>query len=110
MNNFRITYVRKMILIYSLVRRMDIKMKSKLFFVGAVLVLLLAIGVTWTLAQIDGEIYSACVNNASGTIHMIQSGETCNNNEILYTWNNEGPEGPPGADDADGAPGTDGAD
>jgi hypothetical protein len=43
-------------------------------------------------------VIAACVNNSSGTIHVIvQAGETCAGNEIALTWNNVGPQGPPGA-------------
>ena len=79
-------------------------MKSKMFFVGGVLVLLMTIGVTWALAQSDGA-YFACVNNASGTIHMVNEGETCNNNEMLVEWNKIGP---PGLQGPQGDPGLQG--
>jgi hypothetical protein len=43
------------------------------------------------------RVIAACVNNSSGTIHIIvQAGETCASNEIALTWNNVGPQGPPG--------------
>ena len=72
-------------------------MKSKLFFIGGLLVLLLAIGVTWALAQSDEVMYYACVNNSSGTIHMLSSSDqTCANNEMRIEWNSVGPAGPQG--------------
>jgi formylglycine-generating enzyme required for sulfatase activity len=40
--------------------------------------------------------YYACVNNSSGTIHMIAPDEACSANEQLVTWNSEGPQGIPG--------------
>lgn len=67
-------------------------MKGKLFWIGGVVALLMAAGVTFAIAQ-DSQTYYACVNNASGTIHMIAEGETCNNNEILIMWNETGPQG-----------------
>jgi hypothetical protein len=40
---------------------------------------------------------SACVNNSSGTIHVIVTpGGTCSGNEITLVWNNIGPPGPVG--------------
>ena len=89
-------------------------MKSKVFFIGAVLILLLSMGFTWAVAQIEEVTYYACVNNASGTIHMVEAGETCNSNEELFVWNNEGhqgdtgpagPQGPQGETGPQGLPG-----
>lgn len=71
-------------------------MKTKFPIIIAVVAFILAIGVTLVLAQTEVVTYSACVNNASGTIHMIYGGETCNNNEMLVEWNNIGPPGPQG--------------
>jgi len=52
------------------------------------------------------SVIAACVNNSSGTIHVIvRAGETCSNNEIALTWNNVGPQGPPGATGPTGATG-----
>jgi hypothetical protein len=66
-----------------------------LVVVGVALALLVA-GAAWTLAQGGGVIYYACVNNSSGTIHMIGAGDTCGGNEQYITWNSEGPQGIPG--------------
>ncbi len=71
-------------------------MKAKLFWIGGVLVLLLAVGVTIALANDTELTYSACVNNSSGTIHMVDAGETCKDNEQKYEWNIVGPQGPKG--------------
>ena len=71
-------------------------MKTKSFLIGVLLVILLAVGFTWALAQTEPETYFACVNNSSGTIHMVNEGESCNNNEELYEWNKVGPQGPQG--------------
>jgi formylglycine-generating enzyme required for sulfatase activity len=66
-----------------------------LVVVGVVLAMLVA-GATWTLAQGGGLMYYACVNNSSGTIHMIGEQDPCGNNELRITWNSEGPQGIPG--------------
>ena len=71
-------------------------MKNKLFLIGAVVTLMLAIAVTWTYAQSEVVTYQACVNNASGTIHMVAADEVCSNNEERIVWNNQGPPGPEG--------------
>ena len=55
-----------------------------------------AIGATWVVAT-DGNVeYFACVNNSSGTIHLVSEGESCNYNEQLINWNQAGPQGPQG--------------
>jgi hypothetical protein len=56
----------------------------------------LAIGATWVVAGDDNVEYFACVNNSSGTIQMVGPEDTCNYNEQLVRWNQEGPAGPPG--------------
>lgn len=71
-------------------------MKAKYFISGGLLVLLLALGVSWALAQSEGVVYYACVNNSSGTIKMVGDGEACHNNEMLIQWNQVGPQGPQG--------------
>src|SRR3989475_65604 len=38
----------------------------------------------------------ACVNNSSGTIHIVAATATCSNNEIALAWNVTGPQGPAG--------------
>lgn len=68
-------------------------MKAKYFVSLLLLGLLLALGVTLALAEGDGVIYYACVNNSSGTIKMVAAGEVCANNEILIEWNQIGPQG-----------------
>jgi hypothetical protein len=78
---------------------------------GLVLALLFVGAATWVSAQGGPVVYHACVNNSSGTIHMIAPDDSCNNNEQRVEWNSEGPpgpQGPPGADGADGAPGPQG--
>jgi hypothetical protein len=46
-------------------------------------------------AQAPQQIF-ACVNNSSGTIHVISSTASCATNETRLVWNNIGPQGPPG--------------
>jgi hypothetical protein len=58
-----------------------------------VAVAMLVAAATWAWAQGGGVAYYACVNNSSGTIHMIAPDETCGGNEQLVTWNSEGPQG-----------------
>jgi hypothetical protein len=83
-------------------------MKTKYLTSGAVLVLLLTLGVGLALAQGDDVIYYACVNNASGTIKMVSEGENCHNNEILVQWNQTGPQGPQGEQGPQGLQGPQG--
>jgi hypothetical protein len=59
-------------------------------------------------AVTTGLIY-ACVNNSSGTIHIVSGDTTCANNEIHLVWNAEGPRGGAGATGATGAQGATGA-
>jgi hypothetical protein len=42
--------------------------------------------------------YHACVNSSTGAMRMIVEGITCNANEQMISWNQQGPQGPPGAD------------
>jgi hypothetical protein len=44
----------------------------------------------------DAQPISACVNNSSGTIHVVAQGAPCASNEILLVWNMVGPQGPQG--------------
>ena len=71
-------------------------MKAKLFWIGGVVVLLLAFGVTLTVAQTNNTIYYACVNNDSGTIKVFKEPTECKSNEFSVIWNSEGPPGPQG--------------
>jgi len=47
----------------------------------------------------------ACVNNSSGTIHIVQEHMVCHNNEMELVWNAVGPEGPQGPPGPSGPPG-----
>jgi hypothetical protein len=49
--------------------------------------------------------YYACVNNSSGTIHMIAADGTCSTGEQKLNWNNIGPQGPAGLAGATGPAG-----
>jgi hypothetical protein len=84
------------------------EMKHKLFLIGALVALLLAVGITWTYAQSEVVTYNACVNNSSGTIHMVGADEPCGNNEERIVWNNQGPPGLKGDKGDKGDPGDQG--
>ena len=47
-------------------------------------------------ATTAGVIY-ACVNNSSGTIHIVTATTVCATNEVALSWNTEGPQGATGA-------------
>ena len=85
------------------------KSPSAVVVVGVVVMMIMLMMVASSLAVAQSaNRYFACVNNSSGTIHIIAEGETCSNNEVLIEWNQVGPQGPPGpsgADGIDGAPG-----
>ena len=59
-------------------------------------------------ATTAGLIY-ACVNNSSGSIHIVSATTTCTNNESALVWNTEGPTGPQGATGPAGPTGSQGA-
>jgi hypothetical protein len=59
-------------------------------------------------ATTTGVIY-ACVNNASGAVMILTSGQTCHTNWTAIQWNEQGPQGLRGADGATGAVGPVGA-
>jgi hypothetical protein len=82
-------------------------MKSKSFLIGGVAVLLLATVVTVARAQSTVSYY-ACVNNSSGTIHMVDSAGKCANNEVFIQWNQTGPKGDMGPQGATGPQGEQG--
>jgi len=41
-------------------------------------------------------VISACVNNSSGTIHIVDATTTCATNEMFVSWNSQGIQGPAG--------------
>jgi hypothetical protein len=55
----------------------------------------------------NGTTY-ACVNNASGTIHVVTATGTCGTNEVQLVWNQQGPKGDPGPQGSAGAAGPQG--
>jgi hypothetical protein len=91
-------------------------MKISVRYIGIVVALavaLTAVG-TWAWANDNGEMYYACVNNSSGTIHMTGPVNDCSANEEYIVWSqqgppgNEGPEGPQGPQGPQGPPGPQG--
>lgn len=75
--------------------------------------LLLASGFSLVLgglvqAQVSNSLIYACVNNGSGTIHIVAAGASCQTNEISLVWNAQGPAGPPGPQGPAGSPGPQG--
>ena len=50
----------------------------------------------------------ACVNNASGTIHIVGTATVCGTNEMRLGWNVQGPPGLPGPQGAQGPAGPEG--
>ena len=71
-------------------------MSHKRIVGAAAIVVVLTVFATLAIAQEMSREYYACVNNSSGTIHMVSEGEACNNNERLVHWNEVGPQGPLG--------------
>ena len=73
-------------------------------------VLAFSIGATTiVLAEAATGIVYACVNNSSGTIHIIGASQTCSTNEQLVSWNQQGVAGATGATGPQGANGLTGA-
>jgi hypothetical protein len=59
---------------------------------------------TLASAQTEGTIW-ACVNNGSGTIHVVAADGQCSANEVRLIWNQQGPQGPAGPAGAAGPQG-----
>ena len=77
-----------------------------------VLVALLAFALGSTTIVLAGAVTGvvfACVNNSSGTIHIIAANQTCSTNEQFITWNEQGVQGLTGATGATGPAGPTGA-
>jgi len=74
--------------------------------ISAIVVVAAALLATLVMAQEPPAVYYACVNNTSGTIHMIHEGETCSGNEQLVVWNATGPQGPQGPEGPAGPAGS----
>jgi hypothetical protein len=62
----------------------------KILLAGTALSLL----VDHACAQVSNGLIYACVNNGSGTIHIVGQGAACQSNEISLVWNAVGPQGP----------------
>jgi hypothetical protein len=62
---------------------------------GLALVLTLAVGSTWALAETGGVI-RACMVKKSGNVRIISGTQKCTANETLLEWNKMGPPGPAG--------------
>lgn len=67
--------------------------RSFLFALGLTLILL-AVSVTWALAQTDGVIYACVVRD--GTLRIVSDANQCKRGETLLSWNIMGPQGNPG--------------
>ena len=63
--------------------------------IGLALALVGGSAITFAAAASTGVIY-ACVNNSSGTIHVVSSADTCSANEVALAWNQQGPKGDAG--------------
>ena len=63
--------------------------------IGLALALVGGSAMTFAAAASTGVIY-ACVNNSSGTIHVVSSADTCSTNEVALAWNQQGPKGDTG--------------
>lgn len=64
---------------------------------------------TAVFAQAATGVVYACVNNSSGTIHIIGTTQVCSANEQLVSWNQQGLSGATGATGAAGPQGPTGA-
>src|SRR5437879_2910870 len=63
--------------------------------IGLALALVGGSAMTFAAAASTGVIY-ACVNNSSGTIHVVSSADACSTNEVALAWNQQGPKGDAG--------------
>ena len=61
------------------------------------------------LAADSPSVIEACVNPGNGDLRLVNSGETCHNNETRVEWNVTGPPGPPGPQGSPGPQGPPGA-
>ncbi|MGN6758889.1 MAG: pentapeptide repeat-containing protein, partial [Thermomicrobiales bacterium] len=55
------------------------------------------------------QVIYACVNNSSGTIHVVAATDTCGGGELKLQWNQVGPMGPAGPPGPQGIAGPQGA-
>src|SRR5436309_8895058 len=56
-------------------------------------------------ADSPASVIYACVNNSSGTIHVVAADAACAGNELKLTWNTQGPPGIPGPQGSPGPAG-----
>ena len=75
--------------------------------IGLALALVGGSAITFAAAASTGVIY-ACVNNSSGTIHVVGGADTCSMNEVALAWNQQGPKGDAGPQGLKGDPGPQG--
>lgn len=73
-----------------------------------VLGILLASTVGFAIAQVANTTYYACVKTSTGTLRIVPANTTCNSNETLISWNQQGPQGIPGPTGAPGPQGPQG--
>jgi hypothetical protein len=73
-------------------------LRSRLFIAVAAATIGLGVagGVVAAQTTSSSTVYFACVNNSSGTIHVVSSTGQCSNNEVSINWNQQGPAGPQG--------------
>jgi hypothetical protein len=79
-------------------------MNRKLISLGAIAVAVAAIsGISYAAIPGQGGVISAC-RDSKGALKVIdaEAGQTCNANQQLLTWNQEGPQGPAGPAGASG--------
>jgi Collagen triple helix repeat (20 copies) len=80
-------------------------MKKLMFALSAGIALFMS---NHAIGQVSNSLIYACVNNGSGTIHIVAPGAPCPNNEISVVWNAVGPQGPAGPAGPQGAQGPQG--
>jgi len=82
------------------------KMKFRYLIPLGLTIILLAVSVTWALAQViaDGGVIYACVLK-DGTLRIVSDANQCRKGEALLTWNIMGPAGPKGDTGATGPQG-----
>ncbi len=83
------------------------RLKNPFFIANIVLMLLVAASLVRAHGGETTRIHS-CINNSSGTIHIVGADGACNSNEMAVDWNIEGLPGPAGPDGPQGEPGSQG--
>ena len=67
-----------------------------------------AAGAALVASADTNQMFYACVNNSSGTIHMVGATDSCASNEMKLSWNQAGPQGATGPTGAQGPAGATG--